>query len=77
MTAWHAISGWTAASERIMARRAFGDHEMPEVVLATHEALVDAVESGDPDRAETACRALLAEPTAAVEQLIAAIAARK
>ncbi|GAA1399938.1 FadR/GntR family transcriptional regulator [Kitasatospora putterlickiae] len=65
------------ASVREAMRAAFGDHEMPEVVMATHQALVDAIESGDPERAEQACRALLAEPTAAVEQLIAAIAARK
>ncbi|MFD9129291.1 FadR/GntR family transcriptional regulator [Kitasatospora sp. NPDC059571] len=65
------------ASVREAMRAAFGDHEMPEVVIATHEALVDAIESGDQDRAEAACRELLAEPTAAVEQLLAAIAARK
>lgn len=58
-------------------RTAFGDHEMPEVVVATHAALVDAIASGDPDRAEAACRALLLEPTAAVEQLLAEFAARK
>jgi DNA-binding GntR family transcriptional regulator len=58
-------------------RTAFGDHEMPEVVVATHEALVDAIESGDPDRAEAACRELLNGPIAAVEQLLASIAARK
>ncbi|WP_431679777.1 FadR/GntR family transcriptional regulator [Kitasatospora sp. KL5] len=65
------------ASVREAMRTAFGDHEMPEISLETHRALVDAVESGNPDRAEAACRALLAGPTAAVEQLIAAIAARK
>ncbi|MFB6887932.1 FadR/GntR family transcriptional regulator [Kitasatospora sp. NPDC056327] len=65
------------ASVRESMRASFGDHDMPEVVVATHEALVDAIESGDPERAERACRALLAEPTAAVEQLLAAIAARK
>ncbi|MGW6917838.1 FadR/GntR family transcriptional regulator [Kitasatospora sp. NPDC054939] len=65
------------ASVRESMRTAFGDHDMPEVVVATHAALVDAIESGDPDRAEAACRALLAEPTAAVEQLLAAVAARK
>ncbi|MBP0455807.1 MULTISPECIES: FadR/GntR family transcriptional regulator [unclassified Kitasatospora] len=65
------------ASVRESMRTAFGDHEMPEVVVATHAALVDAIESGDPDHAERACRALLAEPIAAVEQLLAAIAARK
>ncbi|GAA1252146.1 FadR/GntR family transcriptional regulator [Kitasatospora nipponensis] len=65
------------ASVRESMRAAFGDHEMPEVVVATHAALVDAIESGDPERAEAACRALLAEPTAAVEQLLAEFAARK
>lgn len=65
------------ASVRESMTTAFGDHEMPEVDVATHAALVDAIESGDPDRAEAACRSLLAEPTAAVEQLLAAIAARK
>ncbi|WP_043915436.1 FadR/GntR family transcriptional regulator [Kitasatospora griseola] len=65
------------ASVRESMRAAFGDHEMPEVAIGTHAALVDAIESGDPERAEAACRALLAEPTAAVEQLLAEIAARK
>ncbi|WP_329565751.1 FadR/GntR family transcriptional regulator [Kitasatospora sp. NBC_01266] len=65
------------ASVREAMRTAFGDHEMPEVVVATHAALVDAIASGDPERAEAACRALLAEPTAAVEQLLAEFAARK
>ncbi|RAJ38695.1 DNA-binding FadR family transcriptional regulator [Kitasatospora sp. SolWspMP-SS2h] len=65
------------ASVRESMRTAFGDHGMPEVAIATHAALVDAIESRDPERAEAACRALLAEPTAAVEQLLAEIAARK
>ncbi|MFD8752453.1 FadR/GntR family transcriptional regulator [Kitasatospora sp. NPDC059577] len=65
------------ASVREAMTSAFGDHDMPEAVVATHEALVDAIESGDPDRAEAACRTLLAGPTAAVEQLLASIAARK
>ncbi|MFF4650327.1 FadR/GntR family transcriptional regulator [Streptomyces sp. NPDC001380] len=64
-------------SVRESMRTAFGDHEMPEVAVDTHAALVDAIESGDPERAEAACRALLAEPTAAVEQLLAENAARK
>lgn len=71
------IYRYFGASVREAMRAAFGDQEMPEVVIATHEVLVDAIESGDPDRAQSACRELLAEPTAAVEQLIAAIAARK
>ncbi len=66
-----------SASVRESMRTAFGDHDMPEVVVATHAALVDAIESGDPQAAENACRALLNEPTAAVEQLLAEFAARK
>lgn len=66
-----------SASVRESMRTAFGDHEMPEVAVRTHEALVDAIESGDPELAEAACRALLDEPTAAVEQLLAQVAARK
>ncbi|MDH6112077.1 DNA-binding FadR family transcriptional regulator [Kitasatospora sp. MAP12-15] len=66
-----------SASVRESMRTAFGDHEMPEVVVATHQALVDAIATGDPELAEVACRALLAEPTAAVEQLLAEFAARK
>ncbi|MDH6137392.1 DNA-binding FadR family transcriptional regulator [Kitasatospora sp. MAA4] len=66
-----------SASVRESMRTAFGDHEMPEVVVATHQALVDAIAAGDPEQAEVACRALLAEPTAAVEQLLAEFAARK
>ncbi|AXI78701.1 FadR/GntR family transcriptional regulator [Peterkaempfera bronchialis] len=65
------------ASVREAMQAAFGDHEMPEVAVDTHAAMVDAIESGDPERAEAACRALLAEPTAAVEQLLAENAARK
>jgi DNA-binding FadR family transcriptional regulator len=65
------------ASVREAMSAAFGDHEMPEAVIATHQSLVDAIATGDPDRAEAACRALLAEPIAAVEQLLAEFAARK
>ncbi|MFJ6212077.1 FadR/GntR family transcriptional regulator [Streptomyces sp. NPDC092296] len=65
------------ASVREAMRTTFGDHEMPEMTVQSHAALVDAVESGDPERAEAACRALLAEPTAAVEQLLAENAARE
>ncbi|WP_055588461.1 FadR/GntR family transcriptional regulator [Peterkaempfera griseoplana] len=71
------VYGYFSASVREAMQAAFGDHGMPEVAVPTHAALVDAVESGDPDRAEAACRALLAEPTAAVEQLLAENAARK
>lgn len=66
-----------SASVREAMRAAFGDHDMPEVTVATHTALVDAIADGDSERAETACRALLAEPTAAVEQLLAENAARE
>jgi DNA-binding GntR family transcriptional regulator len=51
-------------------RSSSGDQDMPEVDLDSHRALIDAVESGDPDAAEAACRLLLAEPMAAVGRLL-------
>jgi len=59
-----------SASVRESMRSSSGDQDMPEVDLASHRALIDAVESGDPDAAEAACRLLLAEPMAAVGRLL-------
>ena len=59
-----------SASVRESMRSSSGDQDMPEVDLASHHALIDAVESGDPDAAEAACRLLLAEPMAAVGRLL-------
>ncbi|MFC1410998.1 FadR/GntR family transcriptional regulator [Streptacidiphilus sp. N1-12] len=59
-----------SASVRESMRSSFGDQDMPEVDLASHRALVDAVASGDPDAAEAACRLLLDEPMAAVGRLL-------
>ena len=59
-----------SASVRESMRAAFGDHEMPEIDLASHRALIDAIESGDPDAAEAASRLLIAEPMSAVGRLL-------
>jgi DNA-binding FadR family transcriptional regulator len=59
-----------SASVRESMRSSFGDREMPDVDLASHRALVDAVASGDPDAAEAACRRLLDQPMAAVGRLL-------
>jgi DNA-binding FadR family transcriptional regulator len=59
-----------SASVRESMRSSSGDQDMPEVDLASHRALIDAVESGDPDAAEAACRLLLAEPMSAVGRLL-------
>ncbi|GAA1358942.1 FadR/GntR family transcriptional regulator [Streptomyces beijiangensis] len=48
---------------------ALGDREMPPIDLETHRALVDAIESGDPDAAERVARRLLQEPIDAVSTL--------
>ncbi|MCS0635140.1 FCD domain-containing protein [Streptomyces sp. LP05-1] len=45
---------------------ALGDRSMPPVDLDAHEALVAAIESGDPEAAEAAARELLRAPLAAV-----------
>ncbi|MFE2379700.1 FadR/GntR family transcriptional regulator [Streptomyces sp. NPDC059398] len=49
---------------------ALGDREMPPIDFAAHEALVDAVESGDPAAAEQAARALLQVPMDVVRRLV-------
>ncbi|MCX4549483.1 MULTISPECIES: FadR/GntR family transcriptional regulator [unclassified Streptomyces] len=50
---------------------AIGDGEMPPIDLGTHRALVDAIESGDPQAADRVARALLQEPIDAVSALLA------
>ncbi|MEU3370715.1 FadR/GntR family transcriptional regulator [Streptomyces sp. NPDC006711] len=47
------------------------DEEMPPIDLDTHEALVDAIESGDPAAAEHAVRELLRKPLEAVRAVTA------
>ncbi|WP_371536927.1 FadR family transcriptional regulator [Streptomyces sp. NBC_01023] len=49
---------------------ALGDQQMPPIDLTAHEALVDAVESGDPAAAEQAARALLQVPIDVVRRLV-------
>ena len=59
-----------SASVRESMRAAFGDQEMPEVDLASHRALVDAIASGDPEAAEAASRLLIADPMGTVARLL-------
>ncbi|MCX5387635.1 FadR/GntR family transcriptional regulator [Streptomyces sp. NBC_00083] len=47
------------------------DEEMPPIDLDTHEALVDAIESGDPAAAERVVRELLRTPLEAVRAVTA------
>ncbi|WP_406138216.1 FadR/GntR family transcriptional regulator [Streptomyces sp. NBC_01089] len=49
---------------------ALGDREMPPIDFTAHEALVDAIESGDPAAAEQAARALLQVPMDVVRRLV-------
>ncbi|RST17853.1 FadR family transcriptional regulator [Streptomyces sp. WAC05374] len=51
---------------------ALGDHEMPAIDLDAHEALVVAVEAGDPEAAGAAARELLREPLETVRAIVAA-----
>ena len=59
-----------SASVRESMRAAFGDQDMPEVDLDSHRALVDAIASGDPEAAEAASRALIADPMGTVARLL-------
>ncbi|MFV0128955.1 FadR/GntR family transcriptional regulator [Streptomyces sp. HMX112] len=47
-----------------------GDHAMPAIDLAAHEALVAAVEAGDPDAAANAVRELLRVPMETVRAIV-------
>ncbi|GAA2486578.1 FadR/GntR family transcriptional regulator [Streptomyces gobitricini] len=48
-----------------------GDHEMPAIDLDAHEALVVAIEAGDPEAAGDAVRELLRAPMEAVRAIVA------
>ncbi|WP_336321097.1 FadR/GntR family transcriptional regulator [Streptomyces lavendofoliae] len=47
-----------------------GDHAMPAIDLDAHEALVEAVEAGDPEAAGDAVRELLRAPMEAVRAIV-------
>ncbi|OKK02276.1 GntR family transcriptional regulator [Streptomyces sp. CB03234] len=49
-----------------------GDHEMPAIDLDAHEALVVAIEGGDPDAAGAAVRELLRVPMETVRSIVGA-----
>jgi DNA-binding FadR family transcriptional regulator len=64
------LYGYFSSSVREAMLATFGDRDMPTVSVITHRALIDAVEAGDPDTAEAACRSLLDEPIEAVRRLL-------
>ncbi|MEU1789837.1 FadR/GntR family transcriptional regulator [Streptomyces sparsogenes] len=71
-SALSATYAWFSGTVREALVTALGDREMPRVVPGDHQAVVDAIASGDPEAAEAAARALLEVPKRAVEALLAA-----
>ncbi|MCQ4042064.1 FadR/GntR family transcriptional regulator [Streptantibioticus rubrisoli] len=69
-TALTEVYGYFSSSVREALVASLGQDGMPRLDLETHTALVDAIESGDPQAAETAARNLLMSPLRAVEALI-------
>ncbi|MDF3291386.1 FadR/GntR family transcriptional regulator [Streptomyces silvisoli] len=69
-TALSEVYGYFSSSVREALVASLGQDGMPPIDLETHTALVDAIESGDPQTAETAARNLLMSPMRAVEALI-------
>ncbi|MEU5611438.1 FadR/GntR family transcriptional regulator [Streptomyces sparsogenes] len=71
-SALSATYAWFSGTVREALVTALGDREMPRLVPGDHQAVVDAIASGDPEAAEAAARALLEVPKRAVEALLAA-----
>ncbi|GAA2355553.1 FadR/GntR family transcriptional regulator [Streptomyces cuspidosporus] len=71
-SALSATYAWFSRTVREALVTALGDREMPRLVPGDHQAVVDAIASGDPEAAEAAARALLEVPKRAVEALLAA-----
>ena len=67
-----ATYGWFSSSVRDALVASLLDRQMPRMNDSDHHDLVDAIESGDPERAERAARELLAKPKQAVEALLSA-----
>lgn len=65
-----ATYGWFSTSVRDALVVSLQDADMPRIHDMDHHDLVDAIETGDPDVAERAARALLAKPKQAVETLL-------
>ncbi|MBY8886719.1 FadR family transcriptional regulator [Streptomyces sp. PTM05] len=61
------VYGYFSSSVREALHSSLGRLGMPPIGLAAHTAVVDAIESGDPQAAETAARELLMTPLRAVE----------
>ncbi|MER6139376.1 FadR/GntR family transcriptional regulator [Streptomyces sparsogenes] len=70
-SALSAAYAWFSGTVREALVTALGDREMPRLVPGDHQAVVDAIASGDPEAAEAAARALLEVPKRAVEALLA------
>ncbi|MEU1668597.1 FadR/GntR family transcriptional regulator [Streptomyces sparsogenes] len=71
-SALSATYAWFSGTVREALVTALGDREMPRLVPGDHQAVVDAIASGDPEAAAAAARALLEVPKRAVEALLAA-----
>ncbi|MEU8681271.1 FadR/GntR family transcriptional regulator [Streptomyces sp. NPDC048611] len=69
-TALTATYDWFSSSVREALVNALDDQAMPRIVHGDHRAVLDAIETGDPDAAERATRALLDKPKRAVEALL-------
>ncbi|MGW7001828.1 FadR/GntR family transcriptional regulator [Streptomyces sp. NPDC054933] len=69
-TALSEVYGYFSSSVREALVASLGQDGMPRIDLDTHTALVDAIESGDPQTAESAARELLMSPLSAVEALL-------
>ncbi|MFD8384824.1 FadR/GntR family transcriptional regulator [Streptomyces sp. NPDC059679] len=70
-SALSATYAWFSGTVREALVTALGDREMPRLVPGDHQAVVDAIASGDAEAAEAAARALLETPKRAVEALLA------
>jgi DNA-binding FadR family transcriptional regulator len=69
-TALSEVYGYFSSSVREALVASLGQDGMPRLDLETHTALVDAIETGDPQAAENAARTLQMTPMRAVEALI-------
>lgn len=66
-----ATYGWFSSSVRDALLASLSDEQMPWIDPQDHHAVVDAIESGDAEEAESAARALLEKPKRTVEALLA------
>lgn len=72
-TALTATYRWFSSSVREALLDALRDDQIPGIIAGDHQAVVDAIASGDADAAEQAARTLLDVPRRAVDDLLAKI----